>query len=136
MILNLAEVEYLVHKAEHSFRVPAYQGKVLAGSRREGFILQNFSYRTAYQGQRGTQFVRYIGEKAQFDIGELLFHIYTMTQAINIEQHVYNSCGEQDEQQTIEQPCPVCFPECGEYMDGECADIICPYTVTVGRLYL
>ena len=88
LVLNLAEVQYLIDETKHPTGVPFYHHQLLPCVGRQFIILQHLLHRSGYQRKRCTQFVGNIRKEAQLNIRDLLLYRYLMLQPIDREQDI------------------------------------------------
>ena len=68
LVLNLAEVQYLIDETKHPTGVPFYHHQLLPCVGRQFIILQDLLHRTGYQRTPSTQLMRYVSKETQFYI--------------------------------------------------------------------
>ena len=90
LVLHLAELQQLIHHAQHALAVTLNDLQLAAYILIDSLGLKDILHRRDDQRQRGAQLMTDVREKAQLDIRHLLLHFHFLTQTVIHRYHEYD----------------------------------------------
>ena len=82
LVLHFAELQQLVHHAQHALAVALNDLQLAADTLADTLRLENILHRSDDKRQRGAKFMADIGEETEFDIRYLLLNLHFLAQGI------------------------------------------------------
>ena len=110
LVLDLAELQQLVHHAQHTLTVAVHDLQLTSYVRADPLVAQDVLYRSDDEGKRRTELMTDVGEEPQFDVRHLLLYLHFAAQTVVFAHDIDDQSDHGKHAADIQHPSPPSKP--------------------------